>query len=253
MNHSNDIINLPALANLLTQQRFHNWLFKPLNHSCHNLAKVNGIHEKVLRNFTYQFSQSTHLYGARDMNHSDQLFCMAVTLQSWLRENPHEMPKKYTAFKVPSGESFEQVLFKTYTFEKFVNWLEQVKKEINPNSYTMPYPRYLSDVMNGVSSLCKYVAARETLTQPSGMDFFDKTVKQIIEKNTVEYFTSGYPEDLLAHDKNVFANLTNQTRWTFKNDYCSTHMLDDSYKDLENTLGSNITIIDISHLNKRVA
>ncbi len=216
------MLNLSYISNLIVQPRFARWLTSPIKQSRFNLASVNQINIKILGDFLYQLKQSIPYNIAsgeikRASTTQEKLGFASVGIDRYIKSNINQPDIKFT---VPRGRKFSDVLFGTLSLNQ---WREFQQSISHPNS---PSPQYEFETCNLISELLKYIESRRTLEFESTHKHYESMLNELMGRGA-KYFTSGYPHDVLCHDKQFFES-EGEANIFVCNDYCSSYV----YKDM---------------------
>ncbi len=192
---------------------------------------------KLRHDFLYQLEQGLPLAVSRDMrplsqwNQDQTIKALRVTATS-MRDLAHEIVAKHSAiklmkkdmaFRVEQGKDAFDVAYALFNQYEAAKALSPLTRQL------MPFVTLRSSYQrNTAYSLSTLMEAWRTLLYQTGNKKFDALLKTLLMKDA-DYFTNGYPHDLLVYDAAIVRDADGQSVCiAVKDDYCSTTFIQNS-------------------------
>jgi len=190
------------------------------------------LYQRLRKDLVFQLNQGLEgrLDDLKAMPISDLLTAWSekALLEVERLEKGHDLSltKKEKAFKVSSGERFEDKLYEVFSSENKGPFVKDMNR-----------PFYL---WNALDAIAVFVRAKRTLTVDTGNKAFERFLYQLTE----DYMLAGYPHDILAHDADAIRSKGTVHGILARKEYCSTWALPD-----KNDMPANLDGFDVIKLN----
>lgn len=199
------------LGALISHKRFIKWISDYNDQSFRFDWATASLHRKLIDDLTFQIRQALP-YESKSDNFQKNIvdfgtLCTKLS-ETIIAKNDLKIFKKDRKVKVSGDSDFESIVFEFLSDHD----TSFVVKDNNPNEFY---------VWNGVNSLMVHVRARQTLTQSTGNQDFEKLLLNINEG----YLMDGYPHDLLSHDAHAIRSKKPILGIVMRKNYCSTHLI----------------------------
>jgi len=238
MEHKQIVIQLHQLADFLAGKRFIK--FFESNDSQFNVD-VAPIYSKLRDDLSYACLPLMEPHIKDDYKQNRLITAKHLTCGiTHIVDLAHKISKRYNItvtkkeklFIVKCGDDPQKTINKTFGCLSLNCLCQSISLIDRP---TMPL--YSGVISHFISNFGCYVSAVSSLRLTHQNDKYTKMLRAIIENKGAEYFTSGYPMDLLVHDAIAANNDVNSLYVRVLKNHCSTiavsykPILDDTYTD----------------------